>query len=85
MIEPNMATMLGFVLTDAQVDASSIQSHLQAAVNASVRGMGWNGMGRVRTGRDGTGRDGTGRDGIGWDGMGWDICGLGRGQPHGQP
>ena len=35
MIEPNMATMLAFILTDAAVDADALQSCLSEAVNHS--------------------------------------------------
>ncbi len=35
MIEPNMATMLAFILTDAAVDADALQSCLSEAVNRS--------------------------------------------------
>lgn len=35
MIEPNMATMLGFFLTDAAVDAKALQHALKQAVDAS--------------------------------------------------
>jgi glutamate N-acetyltransferase / amino-acid N-acetyltransferase len=35
MIHPNMATMLGFVMTDAAIDASTLQKLLKAAVEQS--------------------------------------------------
>jgi len=35
MIEPNMATMLSYMMTDAQVDADALQDCLLAAVNQS--------------------------------------------------
>ena len=35
MIEPNMATMLSFITTDAQVEAASLQSLLRSAVDQS--------------------------------------------------
>ena len=35
MIQPNMATMLAFILTDAAVDRRALQAALKAAVNAS--------------------------------------------------
>jgi glutamate N-acetyltransferase/amino-acid N-acetyltransferase len=35
MIEPNMATMLAFILTDAAVDAAALQACLSEAVNRS--------------------------------------------------
>jgi len=35
MIEPNMATMLAFIMTDADVDANALQSCLTDAVNRS--------------------------------------------------
>ncbi len=35
MIHPNMATMLGFVMTDAALDPATLQSALTAAVNQS--------------------------------------------------
>ncbi len=35
MIKPNMATMLGFILTDAAIDPKSLQKALKSAVDAS--------------------------------------------------